>query len=152
MLEHAEHAGVARLLADLNAVYRDEPALWSRDTSPDGFSWIIGDDTRNNVFAYERIGADGELLVCVVNFAAVPHEGYRIGLARPGWWQEIVNTDATEYGGSGVGNQGAVEATHEPSHGRPASAVLRIPPLAAVWLRPPASPPQPPATIEGVPA
>jgi 1,4-alpha-glucan branching enzyme len=137
MLQHAEHAGVARLLADLNAVYRDEPALWSRDTSPDGFSWIIGDDTGNNVFAYERIGANGELLVCVVNFAAVPHEGYRIGLARPGWWQEVVNTDATEYGGSGVGNQGAVEAIDEPSHGRPASATLRIPPLGTVWLRPP---------------
>jgi 1,4-alpha-glucan branching enzyme len=137
MLEHAEHAGVARLLADLNAVYRDEPALWSRDTMPEGFSWIIGDDTANDVFAYERIGAHDELLVCVANFAAVPHEGYRIGLARPGWWQEVVNTDATEYGGSGVGNQGAVEAVDEPSHGRPASATLRIPPLGTIWLRPP---------------
>jgi 1,4-alpha-glucan branching enzyme len=136
MLAHEEHAGVARLLADLNAVYRDEPALWTLDTSPEGFAWIIGDDAANNVFAFSRHGADGELLVCVVNFAAVPHEGYRVGLPRTGRWREVINTDAPAYGGSGVGNQGAVVAEDQPAHGRPASATLRIPPLGALWLRP----------------
>jgi len=136
MLTHEEHAGVARLLADLNAVYRDEPALWTLDTSPEGFAWIVGDDAANNVFAFSRHGKDGELLVCVVNFAAVPHEGYRVGLPRAGRWREVINTDAPVYGGSGVGNQGAVVAEYQPAHGRPASAALRIPPLGALWLSP----------------
>jgi 1,4-alpha-glucan branching enzyme len=131
-----EHAGIQRLVADLNATYRGESALWSRDTSPEGFAWIVGDDAANNVFAYERIGAGGELLVCVVNFSALPHEDYRIGLSRGGRWLEILNTDATGYGGSGVGNFGEVDADDAPSHGRPASASLRIPPLGAIWLRP----------------
>ncbi len=136
MLSHDDHAGVARLVADLNARYRDEPALWTRDTSPDGFSWIVGDDKGNNVFAYARHGADGETVVCVVNFAAVPHEGYRIGLPHAGAWREILNTDAGIYGGSDVGNHGSVVAEELPAHGRPASATLRIPPLGALWLRP----------------
>jgi 1,4-alpha-glucan branching enzyme len=141
MLNHAEHAGVSRLVADLNATYRGDEALWSRDAEPEGFSWLIGDDAGNNVFAYERIGAQGQVLVCVVNFSAVPHEGYRLGLCCPGWWCEVLNTDAPEYGGTGVGNLGAIEATGEPAHGRVASASLRLPPLGAVWLRPPVDPP-----------
>jgi 1,4-alpha-glucan branching enzyme len=76
------------------------------------------------------------VLACVVNFAGHPHEGYRIGLPREGGWREVLNTDAYEYGGSGVGNLGRVEAEAEPWHGLPASAVLRVPPLGAVWLAP----------------
>jgi 1,4-alpha-glucan branching enzyme len=136
LLSHEEHAGVSRLVADLNAIYRDEPALWTRDTSPDGFSWIVGDDKGNNVFAYSRHGDDGQLLVCVLNFAAIPHEAYRIGLPRAGVWRELLNTDAATYGGSDVGNHGSVIAEETPLHGRPASATLRIPPLGALWLRP----------------
>jgi 1,4-alpha-glucan branching enzyme len=134
---------MSRLVADLNATYRGDEALWSRDTEPEGFSWLVGDDAANNVFAYERVGAQGQVLVCVVNFSAVPHEGYRIGLCCPGWWCEVLNTDAPEYGGTGVGNLGAIEATNEPSHGRVASAALRLPPLGAVWLRPPVDPSYP---------
>jgi len=136
LLERDDHAGVARLMADLNAVYRSDPALWSRDTSPDGFAWIVGDDAANNVFAFARYGSGGEVLVCVANFAGVPHENYRLGLPRTGRWLEVVNTDATEYGGSGVGNGGHVDAHDTPWHAHPASVTLRIPPLGALWLRP----------------
>jgi 1,4-alpha-glucan branching enzyme len=110
--------------------------LWTQDTVAAGFSWIVGDDAGNNVFAYERRGDDGSLLVCVANFAAVPHEGYRMGLPVGGRWREIVNTDAAVYGGSGVGNLGVVVADGPPSHGRDHSASLRLPPLGALWLTP----------------
>ncbi len=136
MLDDPAHAGVAQLVADLNAAYRREPALWSQDTTPDGFEWIIVDDNQRNVFAFQRIGTAGDVVVCVANFAALPHEDYRVGLPRTGRWQEIINTDSTAYGGSGVGNLGSVEAHPVPSHGRPASTTLRIPPLGAIWLRP----------------
>jgi 1,4-alpha-glucan branching enzyme len=136
LLEREDHAGVARLVADLNAVYRSAPALWTRDTSPDGFAWIVGDDAANNVFAFARYGSGGEVLVCVANFAGVPHENYRLGLPRPGRWREVINTDATDYGGSGVGNGGHIDAQDHPWHSHPASATLRIPPLGALWLRP----------------
>jgi 1,4-alpha-glucan branching enzyme len=136
MLENEDHAGVSRLVADLNEAYRSDAALWSRDTSPDGFDWIVGDDRANNVFAFARHGAGGEVLVCVSNFAAQPYEGYRVGLPRGGRWQEVINTDATGYGGSGVGNGGFIDAQELPWHGRPASAELRLPPLATLWLRP----------------
>jgi 1,4-alpha-glucan branching enzyme len=130
------HAEMSQLVADLNRAYRPEPALWSQDTTPDGFRWIVGDDAHHNVFAFERWGLDGSVLVCVANFAAVPHEDYRLGLPRPGRWTELVNTDAASYGGSGVGNLGAVRAEEIAWHGRPASAAVRIPPLGVVWLRP----------------
>ncbi|HEY8453690.1 MAG: 1,4-alpha-glucan branching protein GlgB [Micromonosporaceae bacterium] len=136
LLRDPRRAAVQRLVRDLNLVYRDDPALWSRDTTPEGFSWIVADDAGHNTIAFERTGSDGSVLVCVVNFAGVPHEGYRLGLPREGVWREVLNTDAEVYGGSGVGNLGAVTAGPEPAHGRPASAVLRIPPLGALWLRP----------------
>jgi 1,4-alpha-glucan branching enzyme len=136
LLEREDHAGVARLVADLNAVYRSSPALWARDTRPEGFGWIVADDAANNVFAFARYGDGGEVLVCVANFAGVPHENYRLGLPRSGRWLEVINTDATHYGGSGVGNGGHVDAQDDPWHAHPASATLRIPPLGALWLRP----------------
>jgi len=76
------------------------------------------------------------VLACVVNFSGGPHEGYRVGLPFGGQWDEVVNTDAEAYGGSGVGNMGAVHAEEIPWHGRPYSAVVRVPPLGALWLRP----------------
>ncbi|HLV58973.1 MAG TPA: 1,4-alpha-glucan branching protein GlgB [Natronosporangium sp.] len=136
LLRDPRRAAVQRLVRDLNLVYRDDPALWSLDTTPEGFSWIVADDAGHNTIAFQRTGSDGSVLVCVVNFAGVPHEGYRLGLPREGVWREVLNTDAEVYGGSGVGNLGAVTAGPDPAHGRPASAVLRIPPLGALWLRP----------------
>ncbi|WP_028926606.1 1,4-alpha-glucan branching protein GlgB [Pseudonocardia acaciae] len=128
------HAGVQRLVGDLNRAYRGQPALYSMDNSPDGFSWIDANDAAGNVFSFLRHGSDGSTLACVANFAGVPHEDYRVGLPFAGRWREVVNTDAEIYGGSGVGNLGAVVASSSPWHGRPASAVLRVPPAGVLWL------------------
>ncbi|WP_433617205.1 1,4-alpha-glucan branching protein GlgB [Dactylosporangium sp. CA-139114] len=127
--------GLQKLVRDLNDVYKRTPALWTQDTSPDGFRWINNEDSGGNVFSYLRWGGDGSVVAVVVNFAAHPHEGYRIGLPFTGRWQEILNTDADVYGGSGVGNMGSVEATGQPANGFPASAEIRIPPLGALWLK-----------------
>ena len=135
LLDDPQHAGVHRLLADLNAIYKTCPPLWSQDTTPAGFRWLSAEDSANNTFSFLRLAPNGEQVACVVNFAAVPHENYRIGLPRAGVWREVVNTDSTLYGGSGVGNLGEVHAEDLPWHGLNASASLRVPPLGAVWLR-----------------
>ncbi len=129
-------AGVQKLVKDVNAEYKRAPALWSQDTTPAGFRWIVNDDAANNTLAFVRLAVDGSPLVCVVNFAALPHEDYRIGMPRAGEWTEVLNTDAGDYGGSGVGNLGVVRTEDVPWHGMPSSARLRIPPLGAIWLRP----------------
>ncbi|MEU5263357.1 1,4-alpha-glucan branching protein GlgB [Amycolatopsis sp. NPDC021455] len=134
LLEEPLHRGVQDLLRSLNSVYRSTPALYSQDTSPEGFAWIDANDSSGNVLSFLRIGADGSRLACVANFAGVPHHDYRVGLPAAGRWREVVNTDAEVYGGSGVGNLGAVEATDEPWHGQPASAVLQLPPAGVLWL------------------
>ncbi len=135
LLDNPDHRGVQRLVGDLNRVYRDTPALWELDTSPQGFSWIDANDAAGNVFSFLRFGTNGSVLACVANFAGVPHSGYRIGLPHAGQWDEVVNTDADVYLGSGVGNLGAVTAVEEPWHGQPASAVVQLPPLGTIWLR-----------------
>ena len=127
--------GIKRLVTDLNRVYRETPALWTQDTSPAGFRWITSEDSQHNVFAFLRFAPNGDAFACIVNYAAVPHDGYRIGLPREGVWREVVNTDSELYGGSGVGNLGEVHAEALPRHGLNASAALRVPPLGAVWLR-----------------
>jgi 1,4-alpha-glucan branching enzyme len=191
------HAGVQRLVRDMNTLYRSSPALWALDSSPDGFSWIDANDAAGNTLSFLRFAtaspepapmpipsglsaaepalpagaADGpavsggvarpagvpgpadvagpgigedllpgtggpRVLACVVNFAGNPYQKYRIGLPHAGRWLEILNTDAGIYGGSGVGNLGAVEAVPEPCHGRPASATITVPPLGVLWLVP----------------
>jgi 1,4-alpha-glucan branching enzyme len=130
------HAGVQQLVRDLNAVYRAHPALWQQDSLPAGFEWIDASDNAGNVLSFVRYGADGGMVACVANFSAMPHYDYRVGLPVPGRWDEIINTDADVYGGSGVGNFGAVQATGESWHGRPASAALTLPPLGVIWLVP----------------
>jgi 1,4-alpha-glucan branching enzyme len=135
LLQDPQRGGIKQLVQDLNRVYRATPALWTQDTSPSGFRWISSEDSQHNTFSFLRFAPNGAALACIVNFAAVPHENYRIGLPRVGTWQEVVNSDSELYGGSGVGNLGAVEAEPVPWHGLPASAALRVPPLGAVWLR-----------------
>jgi 1,4-alpha-glucan branching enzyme len=120
----------------MNAVYRDHPALWTLDSSPEGFSWIDANDAAGNTLSFLRLSGDGDVLACVVNFSGQPHHRYRLGLPAAGRWREVINTDAGGYGGSGAGNLGSVEATAEPWHGRPASATLTVPPLGALWLAP----------------
>jgi 1,4-alpha-glucan branching enzyme len=134
--EGAYHIGVQRLVRDLNETYRRTSALWTMDNDPHGFQWIDANDAAGNVLSFVRYAPDGTPLACVVNFAGMPHEDYRLGLPRTGGWREVLNTDAFDYGGSGVGNMGRVEADDHPWHGMHASAVLRVPPLGAVWLTP----------------
>ncbi|ORA76128.1 1,4-alpha-glucan branching enzyme [Mycolicibacter kumamotonensis] len=129
-------AGILRLVGDINAHYRALPALWSQDADPRGYSWIDANDSTNNVLSFLRYGADGSMLACVFNFAGVEHADYHLGLPRAGRWREVLNTDAIAYRGSGAGNLGGVEATDAPWHGRPASAVLVLPALSALWLAP----------------
>ncbi len=138
LLDNADHRGVHSLVRDLNRLYRETPALWSLDTEGDGFEWIDANDADNNVFSFIRRpkSADDPPLVCVANFAAVPHLDYRLGLPAAGDWDEVLNTDADLYAGSGVGNLGTVHATDGAHHGQPASASVSVPPLGAIWLRP----------------
>jgi 1,4-alpha-glucan branching enzyme len=143
-LDDPAHRGILELVTDLNARYRELPALWSLDIDPAGFRWIDANDAAGNVLSFLRFGkpADGheypqeagQALACVANFAGMPHLGYRIGLPRPGRWREVVNTDVEAYGGSGVGNLGGVQAVAEPWHGLPYSATIAAPPLATVWF------------------
>jgi 1,4-alpha-glucan branching enzyme len=135
-LERPGHAGVQRLVADLNAIYRGEPALYELDFEPQGFRWLDANDVDRNVIAFLRVAADGErVLACVCNLSPVPREGYRLGLPHGGRWAEVLNTDSEHYGGSNVGNLGGVEAGPVPWQGQPWSAEISLPPLAAVWLR-----------------
>jgi 1,4-alpha-glucan branching enzyme len=134
LLDHADHRGVQSLVRDLNRVYKDTPALWTLDHEPAGFEWIDANDSANNVFSFVRTGTDGTQLVCVVNFAAVPHHDYTLGLPAAGTWVETLNTDAEGYAGSGVGNLGTVVAREQAWHGQPASATVSLPPLGALWF------------------
>ncbi len=89
------------------------------------------------MLSFLRYGSDGSVLACVFNFSGAEHSSYRLGLPHTGTWREVLNSDATDYNGTGVGNYGAVEATEEPWHGRPASATLVLPPNGgAIWLEP----------------
>ena len=135
LLQFSEHAGVLRTVSDLNSVYRSTPALWQRDDDPGGFEWIDAGDAHGNIFTWLRWDKNGRPLACATNFSPTPHENYRLGLPISGRWIEVLNTDADVYGGSGVGNLGGVEAVEVPWQGRPASAQLVLPPLAAIYLR-----------------
>ena len=131
LLDHGPHAGMRRLVRHLNGLYRSRPALHARDCEPDGFSWLVVDDSRNSVFAWLRQAPGAAPVAVVVNFTPAPREGYRVPLPKAGLWREIVNTDAADYGGSGRGNAGAVEASEA---GGKISAVMSLPPLATVML------------------
>ncbi|OLF18631.1 1,4-alpha-glucan branching protein GlgB [Actinophytocola xanthii] len=138
LLEDPLHAGIQRLIGDLNRAYRQYPALYATDVRPDGFSWIDANDSANNVASFLRLDptAPGSVVACVANFAGHPQRDYRVGLPHTGRWREILNTDAQDYGGSGWGNLGGVDATEDPWHGQPASALLQLPPQGVVWLAP----------------
>ncbi|MCL1897404.1 MAG: 1,4-alpha-glucan branching protein GlgB [Micrococcales bacterium] len=141
LMDYQDHAGVAACVGQLNQLYTKHKALWELDSEPAGFQWIEADDHNHNVLAYQRIAKDGTVVVAVINFAGSPHEGYRLALPSGGRWLEILNTDAEEFGGSGVGNLGAVEAEALPWHGMAHSASVRVPPLGAVWFTPDTDPP-----------
>lgn len=138
LLDDPGHRGVQRLVRDLNRIYRATAALHALDCAPEGFAWVIGDDRDNSIFAFlRRTGAPdapGQVLV-IANMTPMPRHGYRVGVPRPGYWREIINSDATVYGGSGIGNGGGVVAQPRASHGLPASAELTVPPLACLFLQ-----------------
>ena len=133
MLDQPSHAGLQRLVASLNRIYRDTPALWARDNDPGGFSWIDGGNVSDSLIAFIRHDHDGGSVACVHNFSGVPIEGYRLRLPHAGTWLELLNSDAEEFGGSGVGNLGRVEAI-EGDHG--AVATIRVPPFGGLMLKP----------------
>ena len=134
ILDHPEHQGLQRLVGQLNRVYREQPALWSQDNAPAGFGWLANDPQRN-VVAFARWSASGEAVACLVNFGGNPVGPYRVGLPFAGRWDEILNSDAADFGGSGVGNFGGVTAEPQPWGDQPASVELTLPPLAALWLK-----------------
>ena len=135
LLDHAPHKGVQSLVRDLNRHYRSIPALHARDCEPEGFEWLVADDHENSVFAWARhSGSGGTIIAVVSNFTPVPRENYILPLPAAGLWREILNSDASTYGGSGMGNMGAVAARAEPSHGKPAQASVTLPPLATLYF------------------
>ena len=136
ILDQPLHLGLQKLVSELNRVYSGTAALWEQDNSPAGFEWIDGGNSAQNVVAFVRWSTSGVPLVGVFNFSGNPVGPYRLGMPFGGVWNEIINTDAVEFGGSGVGNFGAVTALDEPWGGRPASVELTLPPLAGLWLAP----------------
>jgi 1,4-alpha-glucan branching enzyme len=133
LLENPLHAGVQKVLRDLNALYRNTPALHRRDCDHTGFRWVVLHDVEQSVFAYLRLGNDDDppaLVVC--NFTPVPRHGYRLGVPRGGRWREVLNTDAGFYVGANLGNSGQVFAEPWPMHDLPASVSILLPPLATI--------------------
>ncbi len=139
LLAEDHHAGVKRLVGDLNRALRAEPALHERDADPAGFGWAVADDPDDGVLAFVRYAADGSPLLFVANFTPVVRHQYRIPVPTGGFWREVVNTDAHPYGGSGVGNLGGVEAVPVPLRQFYWSLTLQLPPLGALFLRPDAA-------------
>ena len=131
------HEGVRRLVRDLNRLYRSTPALHRLDCEPEGFHWIDVANAAESIISYLRRGRDPhEIAVIICNFTPIPRENYRIGVPLPGRYRERINTDAVEYGGSGIGNAGEVHADPHPMHGHPHSIRLNLPPLGALIFTP----------------
>ena len=134
-LDEPGPAGIAGWLADLNRVYRAQPALHRRDGVPGGLEWLVADDRDHSVLVFLRHGDLGDPTVMVAcNFTPVTRHHYRVPLPRPGRWRELLNSDAALYGGSGQGNLGEILAAPDPWQGRPASASITVPPLGCVFL------------------
>ena len=132
LLEDPMRRQLQLLVGELNQLYREEPALHQLDCEPGGFHWLDADDGERSLLVYERIARDGRRVVCGLNFTPVPRYNYRIGVVARGFWRERINSDATDFGGSGQGNLGGVEATPVGAHGREQSINVTLPPLGAV--------------------
>ncbi len=135
LLQYKEHQGLQNLVRDLNHIYRSEPALWEADTEPSGFRWIEADDADSNTIAFMRIApSSGQTLICVCNFSPVVRSGFRIGVPKPGWYREVLNTDAEAYGGTNIGNSGGVEATLVEWRQFTHSIAIELPALSVLWF------------------
>ena len=128
LTEYAEHQGVQKTVAELNSVYRSTPALWEKDTNPEGFTWLVGNDGAANIVAFARWDEYASALVSVTNFSPVPHESYQLPFPSAGIWREVLNTDDLSFGGGGVSNEQLIVGASQ-------IASVRIPPLATVWFK-----------------
>ncbi|MDP3880324.1 MAG: 1,4-alpha-glucan branching protein GlgB [Dehalococcoidales bacterium] len=136
LLEYQPHAQVQQWLKTLNQVYRNEPALHEVDFDPAGFEWVDASDALQSIISFIRKGkSTGDILLVIGNFTPMTHFNYRVGVPRGGSWTEILNSDAGEYGGSGQGNPATVEAQEIPTHGRPYSLEITVPPLAVTFFK-----------------
>ncbi len=136
LLDYPPHRGVQRWMQDLNQLYRSEPALHELDFEPAGFEWIDCNDALQSTISLMRRGkSTRDVIVAVCNFTPVVRENYRLGVPGGGFWKEVLNSDASLYGGSGHGNRGGVEATPIPAHQRSHSLTITLPPLAAVFFK-----------------
>ncbi len=137
LLEWETHQGIQKYVADLNSLYRREPALHEVDFDPQGFEWVDCHNYQDSILSFIRRAKDPEdyVLVCC-NFTPIPRSDYRLGVPESGWFEEISNSDSSFYGGSDIGNNGGLLATHQESHGRPASILVTLPPLSTVVLKP----------------
>jgi 1,4-alpha-glucan branching enzyme len=140
LTDEPDHRGMQRWVADLNALYRREPAMHQRDFSAEGFEWIDANDNDNSVLTFLRRGEGGRPMLVACNFTPVPRVGYRVGVPVCGAWHEVLNSDAPHYGGSGMGNLGRVTSEPTPWHGREHSVALTLPPLGAVMFMPEEAP------------
>jgi 1,4-alpha-glucan branching enzyme len=137
LLESSLHNGLQHWMKDLNHLYRTESAMHESDFSPDGFKWIDCNDAVHSTISLIRWDGQGaNEVIAVCNFTPVPQHNYRVGAPRSSVWQELLNSDASVYGGSGQGNLGSLEAAPVPFHGMSHSLNLTLPPLSAVFLRP----------------
>jgi 1,4-alpha-glucan branching enzyme len=134
--ERPAHAGVEQWVSDLNRLYRECPALHELDCDPRGFSWTQPNDAQEGLLSFLRFAHDGTPVLCVFNFTPVPRHNTLAGVPTEGRWKELLNSDASEYGGSGVGNLGAVESHPVPTHGMPRTLTLSVPPLGCLFLAP----------------
>jgi 1,4-alpha-glucan branching enzyme len=138
LLEQPEHAGVQAWVRDLNRLLASTPALHTVDFAQEGFAWVSHADDANSVIAFVRYPhGDAPPMLVVCNFTPVPRHGYRLGVPRAGQWREVLNSDSAVYGGSGVGNLGAVATENIGAHGQPQSLALTLPPLAVLYLQAP---------------
>jgi 1,4-alpha-glucan branching enzyme len=136
LLEYPQHRGVQQWVRDLNRVYASEPALHELDFDPAGFEWIDCNDALHSTISFIRRGrSTDDLIVAVCNFTPEPRWDYQVGVPRGGYWREILNSDSSFYGGSGLGNSGGVEASATSLHGRPCSLRITLPPLATVYFK-----------------
>ncbi|RMD70276.1 MAG: 1,4-alpha-glucan branching protein GlgB [Gammaproteobacteria bacterium] len=136
LLDFPPHQGMQLWVKDLNHLYRSEPALFELDFSQDGFEWVDCHDWEESTLSFLRKGRHTQdIFLIACNFTPVPRMGYRLGVPRGGWWQEVLNSDAACYGGSNIGNFGGREAEAIPAHGRPFSLSLNLPPLGVLFFK-----------------
>ena len=136
LLQHESHRGIQRLAKDLNHLLAAEPALYQVDFNWQGFQWIDANDADNSVLSFIRRGqSPDDIVVVALNCTPVVREGYLLGVPQPGFYREVMNTDAAHYGGSNLGNMGGQTASDKPAQGRPQSLCLTLPPLAALFFK-----------------